>query len=329
MDYILHFAHPLMLGLGLTALLIVLLVRLFFTKKPVYVYPMADVLSQEGFGSRHWFSKILFCLRFLMLLLLVFLVGKPQFVDTSSKVIIKGINIMIVLDVSGSMEIQDYADDGRSRFDVAQDEAIRFIKARPNDAIGLILFGKDALSRCPLTSDKKMLISLVKETKIGIVNPEGTVLSRAIVAAANRLKNSKSKSNVMILLTDGEPSPEDIAPATAIEIAKQLGIKIYTVGIGSDQERLIMHPLYGPMPLPKVNSELLGMIARDTGGQFFLARDAKDMRTIYDTIDKLEKTEYEAPLYTKYQDIFMPFVWVLLVMMFLEILLTSTIWFSL
>ena len=295
----------------------------------MYIYPLADQLSQEGFSSRHPYRKILSITRFLILSMLVLLIGKPQLVDMTSKVTIKGINIMIVLDVSGSMQFQDYADDERSRFQVAQEEAIRFIKARTNDAIGLVLFGRDALSRCPLTTDKKMLTSIVQDTKIGIVNPEGTVLSRGIVTAANRLKHSKAKSNVMILLTDGEPSPEDINPSIAIEIAKQLGIKIYTIGIGSDEERVIRHPLYGLAVLPKINSKLLETIAQETGGQFFLARDAKDMRTIYDTIDKLEKTEYEAPLYNKYYDIFMPFVWVLLGLLMLEILLASTLWFSL
>lgn len=328
MDYFVHFAQPLFLGLGLLALLIALALRIWITKTPIYVYPLADVLETQGWSSRHPFRKILSILRFVILSLLVLLIGKPQLVDSSSKVIVKGINIMIVLDVSGSMQFQDYSDDERSRFDVAQDEAIRFIKARTNDAMGLVLFGKDALPRCPLTTDKKMLTTIVQEAKIGIVNPEGTVLARAIISAANRLKNSKVKSNVMILLTDGEPSPEDIDPSIAIEIAKQLGIKIYTIGIGSDQERLIQHPLYGLAMLPKINSKLLETIAHQTGGQFFLARNAQDMRTVYDTIDTLEKTEYEAPLYNKYYDIFMPFVWVLFGLLILEILLTSTIWFS-
>ena len=329
MDYFVRWANPLFLGLGLLALLIALIVKIWITKTPVYVYPLADKLSQEGMSSRHPYRKILSVLRFLMLSLLVLLIGKPQLVDMTSKVIIKGINIMIVLDVSGSMQFQDYADDDRSRFEVAQDEAIRFIKARTNDALGMVLFGKDALSRCPLTTDKKMLTTIVQETKIGTVDPEGTVLARGIVTAANRLKSSSAKSNVMILLTDGEPSPEDIDPSIAIEIAKQLGIKIYTIGIGSDEERIVRHPLYGLVVLPKINSELLEKIAHDTGGKFFLARNAKDMRTIYDTIDTLEKTEYEAPLYNKYYDIFMPFVWVLLVLLCLEILASSTLWFGL
>lgn len=284
-------------------------------------------LIRENFQSRHPYRKIFAILRFFMLALLVLLIGKPQLVDTTSKVIAKGINIMVVLDVSDSMNLRDYADDERSRFEVAQTEAIRFIQARPNDAIGLVLFGMDALTRCPLTLDKKMLISIIQDAKVGIVNPNGTALSRGIVTAANRLKNSKAKSNVMIVLTDGEPV-NDIDPSVAIEIAKQLGIKIYTIGIGSNKEHVFLHPLYGLVPFGKINTELLEKFAKETDGKFFLARNADEMRAIYDTIDKLEKSEYEAPLYTKYYDIFMPFVWGLLALLLMEIILASTVWFS-
>jgi Ca-activated chloride channel family protein len=328
LDYFLHFAYPLFLLLGLIVLLVSLILRRWVTKTPIYVYPLAGTISQEGLYSRHPYRAILSFLRFVTLSLLVLLIGKPQLVDQSSKVIVKGINIMIVLDVSGSMANQDYADDDSSRFEVAQKEAIRFIQARTNDAIGLVLFGRDALSRCPLTLDKKMLVSIAEDAKIGIVNPEGTVLSRGIVTAANRLRNSKAKSNVMIVLTDGEPSPEDIDPSVAIEIAKQLGIKIYTIGIGSDEVQTRLHPLYGLIQLPKINRELLEHIAKETGGRFFLARNADDMHAVYNTIDSLEKSEYEAPLYNRYYDIFMPFVWVLLGLLVLEILLASTLWFG-
>ena len=318
-----------LLGSVLVILLIALAVRWFLTRFPVYIYPLAGHLCNENFRSRHPYRKILSILRFIVLSVLVLLIGKPQLVDSSSKVIVKGINIMIVLDVSDSMQIQDYADDERSRFDVAKSEAIRFIKARTNDAIGLVLFGKDAISRCPLTMDKKMLISIVDDTKIGIVNPDGTMLSQGIVSATNRLKNSKAKSNIMIVLTDGAPSPEDIEPSVAIEIAKQLGIKIYTIGIGSEEDRRVIHPFYGAVILPKLNGDLLGRIADETGGKYFVARDAKDMRTVYEEIDALEKSEYEAPLYNKYYDIFMPFVWAVLGLLMMEILLASTLWFGL
>ncbi len=236
---------------------------------------------------------------------------------------------MLVLDVSGSMSTQDYSDDERSRFDVAKDEAIRFIQARPNDAIGIVLFGKDAVSRCPLTLDKKMLETIIMQTQLGVVDHDGTVLSRGILTAANRLKNSTAKSNVMIVLTDGEPTPEDADPAVAIEIAKQLKIKIYTIGIGSDEDRVVMHPIFGAIgKMPKVNKELLTKIAQETGGKFFLARNAQDMRAVYKTIDALEKSDIETPLFTKYYDIFMTGVWIVFALLLFEVALSTTIWFG-
>jgi len=262
-----------------------------------------------------------------MLIILMLLLGRPQLVDVRSQMHTQGINIMLVLDVSGSMRLQDYGDDDRSRFEIAQDEAIRFIKARPNDAIGLVIFGRDAVSRCPLTLDKKMLEAIITETKIGVVNEGATVLVRGMMTAVNRLKNMQGKSNVMIVLTDGEPTVEDIDSRIAIEVAKQLGIKIYTIGIGGDQPRLVMTP-HGPGMLPAVNKELLEHIAQQTGGKFFLARNAQDMREVYQTIDKLEKVDLEVPVFTRYYDIFIPGVWVVFVLLLLEILLSATIWFG-
>jgi Ca-activated chloride channel family protein len=260
--------------------------------------------------------------------LLAFLIAKPQLVDNRSNIIVDGIDIMLVLDVSGSMQFQDYADDQRSRLQVAKDEALRFVNKRTNDAIGLVIFGKDALSRVPLTLDKKIINTLISTLEIGIIDPDGTVLSTAIVTAANRLKNSQAKSKVMILLTDGAPSENDTDPNLAIELAQKMGIKIYTVGIGSDEEQFIMHPLYGLIPKPKINKTLLTKIAQETGGKFFLARNSKDMRAIYDTIDSLEKTTHETSLFNKYYDIFIPFVWTIIILLLAELLLSTTIWFG-
>ncbi len=268
-------------------------------------------------------------MRSLVLIVLAFLIAKPQLVDSRSNVNVEGIDIVLVLDVSGSMQFQDYDDDNRSRFDVAKAEAIRFVQKRKNDAIGLVIFGKDAVSRCPLTFDKPMLKSVVDEMEIGTIDPDGTMLITAMIAAVNRLKHSKATSKVMIALTDGEPSEGDMDPSVAIEIAKKLGIKIYTVGIGSEEEQLLMHPLYGVISKPKVNKELLTQVAHSTGGQYFMAHNARDMRNIYDTIDALEKTEQETPVYSALYDVFIPFVFFLIGMVLLELLLSSFVWFAL
>lgn len=327
MEYFVRFAQPVILIVAASVLICAILLRFFWYQQARYFSPLASLAVRLGCTSRHWYKKILFFVRFLSLVILVILVGKPQIVDSSSKATTQGINIMLVLDVSGSMQGQDFADDARSRFDIAKEEAIRFICARPNDAIGVVLFGKDAVSRCPLTLDKKILEQIIAETALGIINPDGTVLARGMVTACNRLKNAVAKSNVMIVLTDGEPSQEDIDPALAIELAQQLNIKIYTIGIGGER-RMVFHPFYGQIPIG-VNKELLTAIAQKTGGRFFMALNAQDMREIYQTIDALEKSALEAPLFTRYYDIFMPGVWLGLALLLCEILVTATIWFGL
>jgi Ca-activated chloride channel family protein len=132
----------------------------------------------------------------------------------------------------------------------------------------------------------------------------------------------------MIVLTDGEPSQGDMEPNIVIETAKKLGVKIYTVGIGSDKDELMMHPLFGMVPKPKINKELLTLVATKTGGQFFQVRSTQDMRKMYDTIDTLEKQKIETSLFNNYYDIFLPFVWALFIIMLIELALAATWWFS-
>jgi len=330
LDYILRFANLSFLYFLIPIVLIIGLLRLKFAKKTIYKYSMGNLLKKKGFASRHPYKKILYLARFFLLVGLVFLIGKPQLVDPRSNVKVEGIDIVVVLDASGSMQMPGYGDDQRTRFDIAKKEAIRFIEKRDNDPIGLVIFGNDALSRCPLTLDKNILKTMIGDLKLGeVIDPRGTVLSLAILTGANRLKNSKSKSKVMILLTDGEPSENDANPKVAIDVAKKLGIRIYTVGIGSDKEEYILDPRYGAICAPKINKKLLTRIAKQTGGKFFHALDEKDMRNIYDTIDKLEKTEYETDIYSKYFDWFKPFLWTIFIVFLLELLFSTFIWFAL
>ncbi len=285
-------------------------------------------MKSNKLGTRHPYQKLFYFVRLFVFVMLALLVAKPQLVDSRSNIVVDGIDIMLVLDVSGSMQFQDYSDDQRSRFEVAKEEAIRFIHKRINDAIGLVIFAKDAISRCPLTMDKTVINDMVENLKIGDIDPDGTLLATGMVTAINRLKNSSAKSKIMILLTDGEPSPGDMDFEAANEIAKKFGIKVYTIGIGSDKDEIFLHPLYGMVAKPKVNVPLLQKIARETGGRFFMAHDARDMRSVYDTIDRLEKTKHEAPLYSRYFDIVAPFVILILLLLLFEQLLSTFIWFS-
>lgn len=320
--------HPWYSVILLGIIFLVMIARKLLHKTVVYRYSLGQSLKKKNITS-FFHKKFFYFLRFLVLLLLALAIAKWQVVDSRSKVPVSGIDIVLVLDASGSMQFRDYDDDERSRFDVAKAEAIRFIEKRHSDALGLVLFGKDTVSRCPITFDKQMLKEVVDELKLGVIDSDGTMLITGIVTAANRLKHSQSKSKVMIVLTDGEPSEGDMDPSVGIDVAKKLGIKIYTVGIGSEQEQVFMHPMYGIVAKPKVNKELLTKIANQTGGHYFLARNAGDMRRIYDKIDALERTEHEVPMFSLYYDLLAPFVGVVMALLFCELFFSTYVWFGL
>lgn len=328
MDYFIRLAQLDTLWWTIPAFIGAVIAR-YYAKTPFYKYPLARSLAQAGYSKAPTHKRIFAAIKIITLMILAFLIAKPQLVDNRSSISIDGIDIMIVLDASASMQFQDYDDDQRSRFQVAKDEAMRFVDKRTDDAVGLVLFGKDALSRIPLTMDKKLINSIISGLELGFIDPDGTVLSTAIISGANRLKNSNAKSKIMIVLTDGAPSENDTDPALAIELAQKLGLKIYTIGIGSDEDQYVMHPFMGLIPKPKINRPLLVKIAQDTGGKFFLARNSKDMRAVYDTIDSLERTSRQTSLYNKYYDIFIPGVALIIFLMLLELLLSATIWFGL
>lgn len=322
-------AHPWYIVILLAVILVTIIVRMLVRKTVVYRYALGQALKQHGSGVSPFYKKIFFLLRLLSLILLAIIISKPQIVDRRSKIPVQGIDIVLVLDVSGSMQFKDYDDDERSRFDVAKAEAIRFIEKRDSDALGLVLFGKDTVSRCPITFDKQLLQNIVNELQLGVIDPADTMLMTGIVTAANRLKHSHSKSKVMIVLTDGEPGEGDMDPSIGIEVAKKLGIKIYTIGIGSEQEQLYRHPFYGVFTKPKVNKELLTKIATETGGHYFLARNAADMRKVYDTIDALEKIDHEVPMFSLYYDLLVPFVAIIMGIIFFELVISTYVWFAL
>ncbi|MFC1842581.1 VWA domain-containing protein [Candidatus Dependentiae bacterium] len=326
MEYFLRFYNASWLYFLIPAVIVFAFLRIKWAKGVFYQYSLGSLIKKNGFASRHPYKKIFFLLRFLSLMALAFLIAKPQLVDPRSNVLIEGIDMVIVLDMSGSMELQDFGQE--SRFDVAKREAIRFIEKREHDPIGVVVFGNDSVSRCPITLDKTILKAIVKDLKIGLVDPQGTMLSAGLLTGLNRLKDSKSKNKIVILLTDGEPTENDVSADLAIEVAKKLGIKVYTVGIGSEEQKYFKHPLYGVVPMPKVNAQLLEKIAKETGGKFFMAKNKQDMRNIYKIIDKLEKTEYETNIYSKYFDIFMPFLWAVFIVLLLELFFALFIWFG-
>ena len=325
---LLHFAYFHFIYIFIPMLLIFVLYRLKFHKLPVYQYPLAKTLARHGHVKKSQHHAVFFFLRLATLLGLALLIMRPQWVDERSKIMVDGVDIILDIDVSGSMNVFDDTNDRRPRLTVAKDEAIRFVEKRTDDPIGLVIFGKEAISRCPLTLDKNVLKEAIAGLEIGIIDPDGTWLGTGLATAVNRLRNSKAKSKVIVLLTDGEPSPEKIDPELAMEMAKKFGIKVYTVGIGNEQGGYAIHPFFGSV-VPagsSLNVALLQKIADQTGGKFFRAKNPKDMRQIYDTIDRLEKTEHQTNIFHRYYEAFLTFVWIVLVLFGLELLLRLFIW---
>lgn len=309
------FAYPwvLLVGLGLGILWGVL--QWLRGQHVVYSYPLADLFAglphQQGLVAHS--QKILFSLRAATLCLLVFLTARPQVADDKSHVVVDGVDIILALDVSRSMELFDDQRDVRSRIEISKQEAIKFIDRRTDDSMGIVVFGADALSLCPLTLDKKLLKDTIREILIGrVVNDSGTFLGAGLATAINRLRASKAKSKVVVLLTDGCPTPGDFFDIDqAIEMAKIFNVKVYTIGVGGTKEAFTRGPMGQLFSVGEHHSadiKLLKKIADQTGGTCFEARRPDDLEKIYKTIDALEKTKQETVLFSRRYEEFFPFM---------------------
>ena len=326
-----QFAQPWWLLYGAGFVAIALFLRWFWYKPTIYVYPLTQFIKDKKLSSSSLSTKFFFWIRIILFSLIVFLLGKPQYVDSKSKINVQGIDIVLALDMSGSMCCMDDLDDKRSRLQVAKQEALNFIEQRTNDAIGLVLFGRYALVRCPLTLDKTILKEIISDLELGKPSEDmqkDTMLSQGLITAIRRLQHSKAKSKIVVLLTDGAPSTGDLNPKDAIQIAKELGVKIYTIGIGGTQGGYVQDPIFGLQQISSpLNKELLDRIAKETGGQFFEAKKPQDLKKIYQIIDTLEKQTYQTELYAKYHDYFMPFLWIMISLILCELFMATWVWF--
>lgn len=313
------------------ALPILFLIRAKFHRSKVYKYPLASFLKLAGFGNRSLKGPILFALRATILALAAILVSRPLWVDHVSNVKVDGIDVVLALDMSNSMELLDDPNDPRTRIQVARKEAVNFIKRRLDDQISVVVFGAQSTTMAPLTLDKKMLEEVVSRLKIGDVDPMATNLSEGLALSAVRLKDSKAKSKIIILLTDGHPTGStQVSMERAIQLAKDLEARVYTIGVGSAHGGyLAVAPGYYQRAMDAgVDFELLEKISKATGGKTFCAQNPKEMEEAYKQIDLLEKTERQSSEYYSYRDIFWPIVTVILAFMFLEVFLASWLWRS-
>ena len=266
-----------------------------------------------------------FILRTLAIASIIMALARPQASNSWRTQNTEGIDIMMALDLSGTMMAEDLKP---NRLEAAKSVASEFILSRPNDNIGLVVFARESFTQCPLTTDHAVLINLFNGVKYGLIE-DGTAIGLGLANAVNRIKDGKSKSKVIILLTDGSNNSGDIAPITAAEIAKTFGIRIYTIGVGT--RGTIRIPIPTPMGIQyqQVQSEFdqrsLQNIANMTGGKYFGATDNSKLRHIYQEIDQLEKTRIKVHQYNKKDEQFYLFSILAFLFLTLEVMLRNTV----
>lgn len=253
-------------------------------------------------AGRVWLRHILFALKVLSVVFLVTALARPQSSNSWQTYTSEGIDIMLALDISGSMLARDFSPD---RLEAAKDVATKFILERPQDKIGLVVFAGESFTQCPLTTDQAVLVNLMRDVHSGMIE-DGTAIGLGLANAVNRLKDSPGKSKVVILLTDGVNNRGMIAPVTAAELAKTYGIRVYTIGVGTYGEA--PYPVQTPFGIQlqnvtvEIDEAVLQQIAAITGGQYFRATDNDKLKQIYQEIDQLEKTKIEVKHFSKKQE---------------------------
>lgn len=308
----------------------------------VYILKKKDVPSTLRFSSKDLVKSFkptlkvvltnnLVYLRAVAILLFLLALARPQVPLEESKILSEGIDIVLAIDCSGSMRALDFKMDGKrlNRLEVVKKVVEEFIRARKSDRIGMVAFAARAYTVCPLTLDYSWLIKNLERVKLGAIE-DGTAIGSAISASLNRLKRTKAKSKVIILLTDGINNAGKISPLTAAEAARALGVKIYTIGAGT--KGLVPYPVkdfWGRTIYQNVKIELgedtLKKIAEKTNGKYYRATDTKSLRDIYQEINSLEKTPIEESGYQEYKELFPRFLNAGLLILVFEVILSNTI----
>lgn len=313
-----HFANPRLLWL-LLLLLPMVACYVYRTRQGGASIRISTVrpLEKVPKGYRYWLRHVPFLLRCGAVSLLVVALARPQSSESGSNATTEGIDIVLALDVSGSMLARDFRPD---RITAARDVASKFIADRPNDRIGLVIFAGESLTQSPLTTDKATLLSLLGQVRSGMIE-DGTAIGNGLATAVNRLRESDARSKVVILLTDGVNNSGQIAPLTASQIAASYGIRVYTVGVGT--RGTAPYPMidawgnisYQPQPV-EIDEDVLTQIARQTGGEYFRATDNQSLEKIYGQINQLEKSRIETNDYTRYHELYARFaLWGLLLLL--------------
>ena len=280
-----------------------------------------DVLKKQPRTIRIYLLHLPFVLRCAAIILLTVCLARPQLSNRWSKESTEGIDIMMAVDISGTMLAEDLKP---NRLEAAKQVATEFITDRPNDNIGLVVFAGESFTQCPLTTDHAVLINLFKSVKFGMID-DGTAIGLGLANAVNRMKDSPTKSKVIILLTDGSNNCGDIDPMTAAEIAHTFGIRVYAIGVGSKGEARI--PYQTPLGTQyttisgQFDENTLRQIAATTDGQYFRATNNATLKAIYQEIDQMEKTKIRVREFSKRSENFAPYLWAAMICLLLEVLL--------
>ena len=295
------------------------------------------ISSVKGFkGSKSILAKLkphLSGLRILSLCFLIIALARPRTVDISNQTkTTKGIDIVMAIDLSSSMLAKDLKP---NRMEALKEVAANFVDGRPNDRIGVVVYAGEAYTKTPVTSDKAIVKQAISDIKFDNVLQDGTGIGMGLTTAVNRLKDSKAKSKVIILLTDGVNNSGFIEPETASEIAKEYGIKVYTIGLGTNGNAMFPYAfapngkdfLYRMMPV-EIDEQLMKTIAKNTSGKYFRAVSNSKLEEIYGEINKLETTEIEELKYYDYDEKYRPFVIIAGILLLIEIALRNTIFKS-
>ena len=292
-------------------------------KKSLINFPQFFIVNDLKKSVKIKFYNIVNILNYIILLLFVIALARPQIGNKTEDVLNQGTDIIVALDVSSSMEALDF--EPINRLEAAKKIAIDFVRTRKYDRVGIVLFSGLAFTQCPLTNDMDTVARFLSYATTNMLSVDGTAIGSAIVTASNRLKDSQAKSKVLILITDGANNIGEVDPITAAQIAQKLNIKIYAIGAGNPEGAYyqVMDPKVG-MKLVKVEEQdldekTLTKIAEITGGQYFRANNTKMLKNIIFQIDKMEKAEISSIKFTSYSEIFDKFILLIFILMLVNI----------
>ncbi len=294
------------------------------TKESDVRYSTLSPFSGIGRSLKERLRHLPFILRMLVVTLAIISLARPQTTSKGENVYSEGIDIILAIDISGSMLAEDFQP---NRIEAAKGVAQEFITGRTNDRIGLVIFSGESFTQCPLTVDYEVLKSLIKPLKSGMIE-DGTAIGLGLANGINRLRESKAKSKVIILLTDGVNNRGEIDPITAAQIAQSFGIRVYTVGVGTVGEA--PYPVQTPygtryqMVPVEIDEKVLRQVAQMTDGKYFRATDNRKLRAIYREIDALEKTRIEVRSFRRYTELFYSFVMAAVMLLLVDVGISRT-----